>query len=91
MSKRFLAISGLVLIVPVLAFALLRMRAEAPQTPDPDTLPEPIANLQRRVDSGKSRLQYDEPNGYLRSLLENLDIPVSSQSLVFSSRALNSF
>ena len=97
MSNRFLAISGLVLILPVLAFALLRMRAEPPQisqrtaSPDPDALPEAIADLQRRIDSGKSRLDYDESSGYLRSVLENLDIPLSSQSLVFSKSSAQLF
>src|SRR5688572_17290358 len=97
MSKRFLAMSGIVLIVPVLAFALLRMRTEAPAppqsavTPDPDALPEPIADLQRRVDSGKARLKYDDASGYLVSLLKNLNIPVSSQALVFSKSSAQLF
>ena len=98
MSKRFLAMSGLVLILPVLAFALLRMRAEPPQStqrtagaPDPDALPEAIADLQRRIDSGKSKLGYDDSSGYLRSVLENLNSPLSSQSLVFSKSSAQLF
>jgi hypothetical protein len=98
MSKRFLAMSGLLLIVPVLAFALLQLRSENPQpatrtitAPDPDALPEAIADLQRRIDNGKARLDYDESSGYLSSLLENLDIPVSSQSLVFSKSSAQLF
>jgi hypothetical protein len=98
MSKRFLAMSGLVLAVPLLAFALLRMRAESPATPrqvaekpDPNALPEAIADLQRRIDNGKSKLNYEESQGYLRSLLQTLDIPVSSQSLVFSKSSAQLF
>jgi hypothetical protein len=98
MSKRFLAMSGFMVMVPLLAFALLRMRAEGPQNPpqtavvpDPDALPEAIANLQRKIDSGKSKLDFDEPRGYLHSLLEKLDIPASSQSLVFSKSSAQLF
>jgi hypothetical protein len=98
MSKRFLAMSGLILAVPLLAFALLRMRGESPAAPqqaaakpDPDALPEAIADLQRRIDSGKSKLDYEESQGYLRSLLRTLDIPVSSQSLVFSKSSAQLF
>ncbi len=46
---------------------------------------DPIARLQKRLDAGEVRLQF-EPNGrgYLRSLLDALHVPVSSQMLVFS-------
>ncbi len=48
-----------------------------------------IARLQRQIDSGKVRLNFD-PNGrgYLRSLLDALHVPVSSQMLVFSKTSL---
>ena len=98
MSKRFLAMSGFLVMVPLLALALLRMRAESPEPatqataePDPGALPEAIANLQRKIDSGKSKLDFDEPRGYLHSLLGQLDIPVSSQSLVFSKSSAQLF
>src|SRR5262245_4368199 len=93
MSKRFLAVGGVVLIIPLLALAILRMRAASPEPPetDPNALPEAIANLQRNIDSGKARLDFDEPRGYLASLLKNLSIPVSSQSLVFSKSSAQLF
>jgi len=98
MSKRFLAMSGFLVMVPLLAFALLHMRAEGPQSPkqaaaepDPGALPEAIANLQRKIDNGNSKLDFEEPRGYLRSLLETLDVPVSSQSLVFSKSSAQLF
>jgi hypothetical protein len=92
MSRRFIALSGIVLIVPVLGLALLRMRGESP-APQEDTvaLPEAIANLQRRIDSGKAKLEFDEPQGYLASLLKNLNIPVSSQTLIFSKSSAQLF
>jgi hypothetical protein len=44
---------------------------------------DPIANLLRRTDV-TARLTSDGPSGYLRSILQALDVPVSSQILVFS-------
>jgi hypothetical protein len=43
-----------------------------------------IARLQQRLNSGAVRLEYSETQGYLPSLLKLLDVPVSSQGLVFS-------
>ena len=44
----------------------------------------PIVRLNERLAKGEVRLSYDPDNGYLRSLLDALSIPASSQSLVFS-------
>jgi hypothetical protein len=45
---------------------------------------DPIARLQRRIDSGDTTLQSDPRLGYLPAILRALNIPLSSQSLVFS-------
>ena len=45
---------------------------------------DPVARLQRKLDAGKTTLQYDDEFGYLRSVLRELKVPVSSQVLVFS-------
>jgi hypothetical protein len=45
---------------------------------------DPVYQLNRRIESGAVRLQQDGSNGYLKSLLAALDIPIESQSLVFS-------
>lgn len=45
---------------------------------------DPIARFQDRIDRGEARLEYDSRLGYLPSLLEALEIPTSSQVLVFS-------
>ena len=45
---------------------------------------DPIARLERKIDDGEYEFEYDEKVGYLKSLLEALDVPVSSQMLVFS-------
>jgi hypothetical protein len=47
-------------------------------------LDDPVAKLQRRLDRGDASLRYDPRRGYLRSVLDELRIPVSSQALVFS-------
>lgn len=45
---------------------------------------DPVQRLQQRLDRGETTLCYEPGRGYLRSVLELLDIPISSQSLVFS-------
>jgi hypothetical protein len=45
---------------------------------------DPVAQFDARLSSGKSALEFDGPQGYLKSILQALEIPVSSQSLVFS-------
>ena len=45
---------------------------------------DPVAELDRRLASGSTELTYDRHWGYLPALLEALDIPRSSQLLVFS-------
>jgi hypothetical protein len=48
------------------------------------TVGDPVFQLERRLEDGSVRLQFDKPNGYLKSLLAALDIPIESQTLVFS-------
>jgi len=43
-----------------------------------------VARLQRRLDSGEINLEFDPRLGYLPAILRALDVPKSSQSLVFS-------
>ncbi len=45
---------------------------------------DPVARFQRRLDHGDARLSFRKPQGYLLSVLEQLNIPLSSQTLVFS-------
>ncbi len=50
-----------------------------------DDLDDPVAKLQKQVEQGKAKLVYDvQDHGYLKSVLKLLDVPVSSQALVFS-------
>jgi len=50
-------------------------------SPDTDN---PVGRLQERIDRGEATLEFDPAQGYLRSVLDHLDIPVSSQGLVYS-------
>src|SRR5690349_4264981 len=49
---------------------------------------DPIARLQQKIDSGEATLTFDAKHGYLPSVLHALNIPVSSQGLVFSRTSL---
>jgi hypothetical protein len=49
---------------------------------------DPVARLQARLDAGEISLTYDSAFGYLPALLTALDIPRSSQGLVFSRTSL---
>lgn len=60
----------------------VRSRADTVVTRDP------IARLQARLDAGAVTLTHDRVLGYLPALLRALDIPVSSQVLVFSRTSL---
>jgi hypothetical protein len=47
-----------------------------------------VAKLATRVESGETVLDYDPTFGYLKSVLAELEVPVSSQTLVFSKTSL---
>lgn len=45
---------------------------------------DPVKLLQTGIESGETVLDYDDEHGYLKAVLDHLDVPVSSQMLVFS-------
>jgi hypothetical protein len=45
---------------------------------------DPVAKLQAAVDRGDVKLDYEPKHGYLKSVLDKLQIPLDSQTLVFS-------
>ena len=50
-----------------------------------EDITDAVTLLQQKLDAGKAKLEYAEgDHGYLRSVLKLLDIPVNSQTLVFS-------
>jgi len=53
-------------------------------------LTDPVTQLIARIQSGAAQLPFDGPQGYLRSLLDALQIPIESQIAVFSKTSLQS-
>ncbi|WP_345325106.1 hypothetical protein [Novipirellula rosea] len=49
---------------------------------------DPVSKLAAKVETGEVCLSYDRQHGYLKSVLEALDVPISSQTLVFSKTSL---
>jgi hypothetical protein len=49
-----------------------------------------VSYLNQRIQRGEVHLQYERPQGYLRSVLEALDVPVESQLVVFSKTSFQS-
>ena len=49
---------------------------------------DPVFQLNRRIQDGTVRLQFDRTHGYLRSVLAALGVPIESQALVFSETSL---
>ncbi len=50
-----------------------------------------VARLQQRLERGEVELEYSEVDGYLSSVLKLLNVPVSSQGLVFSKTSFQLF
>ena len=49
---------------------------------------DPVAQLAAKIEAGEQTLAYDDQHGYLPAVLAALDIPLSSQTLVFSKTSL---
>jgi len=68
----------------VLIGALLALIPASGRTLSQEANARSAADLAEKIQADKTVLNYEENYGYLRSLLRQLQIPVSSQSLVFS-------
>ncbi|MEM6365135.1 MAG: hypothetical protein AAF745_11950, partial [Planctomycetota bacterium] len=76
-------------IAPVQAQISIELDVEAPPILYSDTPPDNrVSRLIDQIRNDEIRLTYNRPHGYLRSLLEALEIPESSQTLVFSKTSL---
>jgi hypothetical protein len=77
-----------VLAIPVSGQIAVRNQGYVPFSEEPiayrGDVDDPVAKLQRRLDRGEVTLGYEPKNGYLEAVLDALEIPVSSQTLVFS-------
>lgn len=58
--------------------------SDAPINYRSNDLHDPVSRLQHQLESGKATLEYEPEHGYLRSVLQLLQVPVDSQTLVFS-------
>jgi hypothetical protein len=83
---RFIAASLLVLIALGVSEAV--QTGQVPQVPAGAALLDPVALLNRKIERGEAKLRYTPERGYLSSVLKELGIPVSSQTLVFSRTSL---
>jgi hypothetical protein len=88
-SGTILAASAVWLLHPAHAQIAVRNQGYVPFSDAPinyrsNDLNDPVTKLQKRLESGETKLTFDARQGYLRSLLDELKIPVSSQTLVFS-------
>lgn len=81
---------GVLVALPLLAHGQLAVRNQGfvpfsdppiDYRAEPD---DPVAQLQRRLDRGESRLSWHPVHGYLPSVLDRLGISSTSQMLVFS-------
>lgn len=78
-------------LLPLLSPALAPAQMDYEREPicyDTAPVHDPIAQLQQQLDAGDIRLEYDQRHGYLPSVLKHLNVPVSSQVLVFSKTSL---
>ena len=64
--------------------------ADPPISYRSSNLHDPVAELDRRLERGEVALGYEAGHGYLRSVLEALHVPISSQTLVFSKTSFQS-
>lgn len=74
-GSRRVWIIGLGMLIPAASLSVRR-----PQVPQDD----PVTALIQRVQTDRTVLNFDEAHGYLTSVLKELKVPVSSQTLVFS-------
>lgn len=91
MFQRYLSVVALAIAIPTALFrpALAGVNyEEAPIHYSTAADETAVSKLQARIDRGEATLTFEEPHGYLKSVLQALDVSVSSQVLVFSKTSL---
>lgn len=81
-------IFALLVGIPAIAFAQSSTFEHPPIDYLNAAVNDPVAQLAGRIAAGKTQLDFDDKHGYLLSVLRELDIPISSQTLVFSKTSL---
>jgi hypothetical protein len=80
---------GALILAALLALSTTARASDTPAEQEPISysspeVDDPVARLQRRLDRGEVQLKFDAEHGYLRSVLDFLKAPISSQGLVYS-------
>lgn len=89
--KQYSTILILFFAIAVNATSAMAQRVNYEEAPISYSLALPenvISRLQTKLDAGEKKLQFEETRGYLKSLLETLEISPSSQVLSFSRTSL---
>jgi hypothetical protein len=90
LAKQFVALAAAAWIaLPALAQIAVKNQGFVPFSDEPinyrtHQVTDPVAQLQKLLDHGDVKLNYEPQHGYLKSVLDKLEIPISSQTLVFS-------
>ncbi|MBL0169707.1 MAG: hypothetical protein IPP90_03105 [Gemmatimonadaceae bacterium] len=89
-SRVFSGVALLTMLVSVASATTLDAQGSGARPPLADSVApsDPIARLQARINSGDVVFARDSTFGYLPALLKALNIPLSSQGLVFSRTSL---
>jgi hypothetical protein len=72
------------IVLPMGGYSLLQQHSSGLH----EALLDPVARLQGRIDASEIHFDFGTQRGYLDSLLEHFDIPIASQTLVFSKTSL---
>jgi hypothetical protein len=92
MTKLFpvlLAVAGCAIACSVQAQIAVRNQGYMPYSDAPinyraDDVADPVAKLEHQIENGETSLTWDSDQGYLKSVLKLLKVPLESQTLVFS-------
>jgi hypothetical protein len=88
--KKNCALIVLILGLLIGSYGFFYSSVSAQQLIQSTTRNDAVARLQQQLERGTAQLEFADTTGYLPSLLKLLDVPVSSQSLVFSKTSLQS-
>ncbi len=84
-----LALTGAIVGLSAQAQIAVRNQGYMPFADEPinyrsENVNDPVAKLEKQIESGATALAFEGDNGYLGSVLKLLKVPVESQTLVFS-------
>ncbi len=88
-TSTWLRFSLTCLTLPALAQIAVQNQGYVPFSDQPinyrsQAVTDPVAKLQKLLDRGDVKLDYEPTHGYLKSVLKKLEIPLDTQTLVFS-------